>query len=198
MPRLVAVLDPGAQCIEAVRNLGYEDHVGRGRYTGEQCDPAGVPTHELHYHDTAVSLCGGVEPADSVGGCGYGGVEAKGHLGRSQIVVDGLGDSHDREPLVGQHRRDSERAVPSDGDQSVNPSTAELSDDLVGPVYELHRSVGSLHGPLQGISTAGGAQDGAPQVRDAADGLTRQGHHSVVLEEALISVPDPEHVPAQI
>ena len=53
-------------------------------------EPAHLVSHDLHDEHPAVGCSGGVDAVDGGGGNVHGALEAEGHVGAPDIVVDGL------------------------------------------------------------------------------------------------------------
>src|SRR5699024_831656 len=99
---LGAALDSGADAVDVVGQLGQQDDVRAARNAGIQGQPAGLVAHDLDAHDPAVAAGGGVDAVDDLGRDLDGGVETKGDVGAVDVVVDGLGQADDVQPLPGQ------------------------------------------------------------------------------------------------
>src|ERR671920_512031 len=112
--------DPG-DLVQVRFDFRDERHVGGG---GEACapgDPTGVPPHHLDHDDPLVAPCRGPEPVYGVRGDGDGRVVAEGRVRRREVVVYGLGASHDLHPeVVVEPLGDAKRIVTAYGDEGVN------------------------------------------------------------------------------
>ena len=86
-----------------------------------------------------------------------GGVEAEGVVGGVEVVVHGLGDADDLEAGVGEALRGCQGPFAADGDDGVDAEAVHVGLDDLGAAAVFER-VG-----------AGGAQDGAALLGDAAD-----------------------------
>ena len=84
-----------ADLLDVEGALGDEDRVGAAGDPGVGRDPAGVAAHHLDDHHAVVGLGGRVQPVDRVGDDLDGGLEAEGHLGAAEIVVDRLRHADD-------------------------------------------------------------------------------------------------------
>ena len=195
-PAGLAVADLAANGLDVVRDLGDQDGVGAARDAGVKRDPPGVATHHLDGEDPLVGLGGGMEPADGVGGDGDRGVEAKGNDGAVEVVVDGLGHAHHRKALVRQMVGDIHRAVPADGDQSVDTEPPGILDHLVGAVDQLDAAVGRLAWELERVAAIGGPENRSTQVGNASHRVGIELDGVVGVEQAGIAAADSDHVPA--
>ena len=101
-PARVAAADQAAHLVDVERPLGDQDHVGAAGEPGVERDPARVAAHHLDDHHAVVALGRRVQAVDRVGGDLHGGVEAEGHVGAAEVVVDRL--RHARAP-AGRARR---------------------------------------------------------------------------------------------
>ncbi len=145
-------------------------------------DPARVAAHHLDDHDPAVGLGRGVETVHAFGGEGDRGVEAEGDDGPVEIVVDGLGHTHDPQALSGEVVGDGEGAVPSDADEGVEATAPKGGQDLVGPVALDDAAVRQDGGIAQGVADAGRPEDRAAQVGDVAHDVGGQADDAAVAE----------------
>ena len=66
-----------------------------------------------------MAVGGGVEPVDGVGGDAQGGVKTEGDVGEAHVVVDGLGQGDDVEPLLHELQGVLLRTATADADQAV-------------------------------------------------------------------------------
>ena len=101
-----------------------------------------------------------MEAVDRVGGDLNGGVEAEGHLGAAEVVVDGLGHAdHGKAVLAVKAVGDAERVLAADGDQAVDVEALERRADGVDAVVALERV-----GPRGAEDRAAAGQDPARDV----------------------------------
>src|SRR3989441_9502294 len=152
-----------------------------------------------HDHDALVALGGGVNLVDRLGRCLDGRIEPERELGPADVVVDGLRDAHDRNPLLAeQPLRDAERAVAPDRDEGVDALSSKGRDELVGPVMFDHAAVGARLAPPEWIAAVGRAEDGTAEVGDAADGAGVERHDAVLVQQAVVAAPDADTLPAAV
>ena len=112
-----------------------------------------------------------------------GGVEADGIVGADDIVVDGAGNTHHGDAPLAQILGAPEGAVAADGHDAVQ------SQQLAGIIGLLLPCLGAE------LLAAGGIQDGAAPVDDAADaGAVHL--HEVAVDEALPAAADAHHLDA--
>ena len=78
-------------------NLGNENYVGTACETAVERDPAGVASHHFEHHDALVARGRRVQPIQRVRHARDSRVEAKGHGGGFEVVINRLGDADDRE-----------------------------------------------------------------------------------------------------
>ena len=131
--------------------------MGARGHAGVQGDPAHVAAHDLGDHAAVVRFAGGAEPVDGLGGDLDGGVEAEGVVRGVEVVVDRLGHAHDLQAGVGEALGRGQGAFAADGDDGVDAEPVHVGLDDLGAAAVLER-VG-----------AGGAEDGAALLGDAAD-----------------------------
>src|SRR5581483_7103601 len=148
-------------------------------------DPAGVPAHDLHDQHPLVRLGGGLQPVQGLRRHGHRGVEAEGDVRDGDVVVDGLGHAHDRQPVVRQQPGRLQRALAADRDDRVE---AEFRDMALGPLHAV---------PQMFRAHPGGAEDGAAAGQDAADGVEVE-LEIVALQEALPAVPETDDLVAVV
>ena len=128
---------------------GIEDDVGATGETRVGRDPAGVPTHDLDHHHAVVALGRRVQAIDRVGRDLHCRVEPEREVGRREIVVDRLRDTHDLH-AVGGRACARRRACPRRRSRSTRrPGRAASvaftlrapSSDLYGLVRDVPRIV---------------------------------------------------------
>ena len=143
--------------IEIILRLRYEDGGSAGGKTHIEGEIACVATHDLHHGAALVGLHGVAEAVDALHGGVGGGVETDGIVGADDVVINGAGDAHHGDAVTAQILCAAERTVAADGDNTVE------AQQLTGG--------GGLLLPLLGaeLVTAGGVENGAAAVDDAAD-----------------------------
>lgn len=112
------------------------------RPAGHACvqrDPPDMAAHNLDDENAVVRLRGGVQAVDGVSGHADCGIEAKGVVGRRDVIVNGLGHADDRDAVVGEPLRALEGALPADGDQGVDAGVVKIALDRVQSRLELVR-----------------------------------------------------------
>ena len=117
------------------RDLGNQDEIRAASETTERGDPSGIATHGLDDDDPVMRAGGRAQPIEGVRDDGDRGVEADAELGLGEVVVDGLGDADDANPLLVEPLRDAERVVPADRDERVEARPADARED--GPARGL-------------------------------------------------------------
>jgi hypothetical protein len=142
-----------------------------------------VPPHHLHDQRAVVRLGRGVQAVDRLRGDADRGVEAEGVVGGAQVVVDGLGDADDVQPLGGQPGRDPEGVLAADGHQRVDAQVGQVAPHLLDAVVHLHH-VG-----------ARAAEDRAAARQDAARRLDVE-RHGDLLQRPPPAVAEPEELVA--
>ena len=143
-----------------------------------------------------------VQAVDALGGEGDGGVEAECQGRGLEVVVDGLGHADDAKALLVKLVGDGEAAVSADGDDGVDVVLTDATDDLVGEVHFFFGAVGLRDDATKRIAAIGGAEDGAAEVGNLADGGAMQLHESAVaealgLEDAVVAFANADDVPAE-
>ena len=127
---------------------------------------------------------GGVDAVDDLGGDVHGGVEAEGHVGAVNVVVNGLGQADDVQALLRQQVGGHMGAVAAQAEQAVQLGFLVglfHGGDLVDLVI--------LHHTHQLEGGALGAQNGAAQRQDAAEVIL--GHLLVIaVDQAAVAVED--------
>ena len=162
---------------KVVGALGHQHGGGADGHAHIQRQITGAVAHDLHHGAALVGLHGVAELVHTLhGGVGRG-VEADGVVGADDVVVDGAGDTHHGNAELGQVLRAAECAVAADGHQAVQ------TDELAGGVGLLLPLLGAE------LVTAGGVQNGAAAVDDAADaGVVHLD--DVAGDQALIAAAD--------
>ena len=89
-----------AYAVDVVGQLRQQNDVCTAGNAGVQGKPAGLVAHDLNAHHAAVAAGGGVDAVDDVCGNIHSGVEAEGHVGAVDIVVNGLGQADDVQPFL--------------------------------------------------------------------------------------------------
>ena len=124
--------------VDRDRLLRDEDHVGPARDSTHDGDPARMAPHHLDDHDAVVRLGGRVKAVDRLGGDEDCRVESKRVVGPVEIVVDRLGNAdHRKAMLLVEPRRDPERVLAADRDQSVEARSFEALHHAVDAALEL-------------------------------------------------------------
>src|SRR5580700_5870710 len=91
---VVVVLEQSADVVDVDVLLGDENHV---RATGDAAgirDPAGIAAHHFNHDHAIVRVGGGMDAVDGLRRDGHSRVVAKGGVGATDVVVDGLGNAH--------------------------------------------------------------------------------------------------------
>ena len=127
---------------------------------------------------------GGVDAVDDLRGNVHSSVEAKGHIGAKDVVVDGLGQADDVEPFLREQVGRFVGAIAAQAKQAVQLGV------LVGLFHGGHFiDVVILHHAHHFKRRALGAQDGAAQGQNAAEIVL--GHLLVVpVDQAAVAVQD--------
>ena len=162
--------------------FGDQDDVGAAGNAGIQRQPAGLVAHDLDAHHAAVAAGGGVDAVDDLGGDVHRGVETKGHVGAVNVVVDGLGQADDVQPLLAEQVGGLVGAVAAQAEQAVQLGL------LVGLFHGLDLvDVVLLNDAHLFERGALGAQDGAAHRQNA--GKLAGVHLAVVaVDQAVVAV----------
>jgi hypothetical protein len=97
-----------------------------------------------------------VQPVDRLGRHLHGRVEAEGHVGRAEVVVDRLRHAEHGEPGVVELRCGAQRVLAPDRDQPIEAMGVQVLPDSVDAVLALERV------------RARGTQDSAASRQDSA------------------------------
>ena len=181
---VVALLDLFGQLIHVVGDLGDQDDIRAASNARVQRQPAHLMAHDLHNEDPAMGGGGGVDAVDGLGGHVHRALETEGHIGAPQVVVDGLGEGDDVEPLLAQEVGGLMGAVAAKDDQAVQ---LEL---VVGLLHggNLVHAVGA--GDLDGLEGgAAGTQEGTALGEDAGKVRVRQQAETAI-DQALVAVQE--------
>ena len=164
LARLVPLVNGLDDLVHVVGDFRQQNDVGAAGHTGEQGEPAHLVAHDLHDEHPAVGGGGGVDAVDGVGGDLHSAVEAEGHVGAPDVVIDGLGQGDHVEALLPQQVGGLVGTVAAQYHQTVQ---------IQGLVVLLHGrhlvqtvGIGDAH-LLEGLP--GGAQDGAALGQDAGE-----------------------------
>ncbi len=84
-------------------------------------------------------FCGRAEPVDCVCGDLHGGVEAEGHLGLGEVVVDRLRDPDALDPVRRKPVGDAQGVLAADRDEGVESVAIDGPRDRFGPAGRLRR-----------------------------------------------------------
>ena len=138
------VLDARAHLRDVERLLGNQHDVGSTGDARVGRDPPGVPTHHLDHHDPVVTLRRGVQTVDRIGRDLHGGLEPEREVGGREIVVDRLGyPDHCHVRALGRRPGQldchTERVLPADDDQRVDPLAGQGLEQPPDPVVGLVR-----------------------------------------------------------
>ena len=183
----------------AKRDLRNEDDVGPAGEPAVEGDPPGVPAHDFDDHDALVAAGGGVETVEGIGHAGHGAVEAEGHGGGFEIVVDGLRDADDRDAGFVELLRGGERAVAADADEHVDPQRGEGALGLLEDGGRDVAAVAAVADFGDEVAFARGAEHGAAEVHDPGGVGAGQSHRVAAFgEEALEAVVKADDFPVEI
>ena len=162
----VALADGIGDAFEIERNLRNQDRVCPAGDAGVQGDPSGVASHHFDDDDALVGFGSRVQPVDRIGCELHGGVESEAARRPDDVVVDGLGNADDRNPLQVELVRDAERSVAADDDERVEAHLVEGVDDAVRIVDLPVRRIDRI---LEWVAVIGRAENRAAQPQDAGD-----------------------------
>ena len=172
--------------LEIIRCLRHQHRRGAHGKTHIQRQISGMAAHDLHHGAALVGLHGVPQLVDALHRRIGGGIKADGIVGTDDIVVDGAGDAYHGDAPLAQILRAPEGAVAADGHDAVQ------SQQLAGVIGLLLPCFGTE------LVAAGGIQDGAAPVDDAADaGAVHL--HEVAVDETLPAPANAHHLnaPAQ-
>ena len=126
LPPLVARPEVPDDLVDVERDLRYEDLVGPARDPGHGRNPPGMPAHHLHHHDPVMRLRRRVEAIDRLGDDRDGSIEPEGVVGRSDVVIDGLRDTHHRDTHLREPVCDTEGIFAADRDQRIDTESSDV------------------------------------------------------------------------
>ena len=119
-----------------------------------------------------------------------------------EVVVDGLGHADDTKALLVELIGDGEAAVSANGDDGVDVVLTDATDDLIGEIHFFPGAVGLRDDTTKRIAAIGGAQDGAAEMGNFADGRAMELHESAVVEafgfeDTVVAFANADDVPAE-
>ena len=178
---------------EVERDLRNEDHVCAAGDARVERDPARVSSHHLDHHHAAMRFRGGVQAVDRVGREADRRIEAEGQRPHD-VVVDGLGHAHDRNPELDEAMGNGERAVAADDDQRVE---REAPDRRQAPVREIDAAI-RCEGGRERVAAVGRAENRAAHAEDARDVVRTQHARASLVYEAVEAVFEADALPAEV
>src|SRR6185369_9982757 len=187
--------DRGTDLCNIKGYLGDQDHISSAGNARLQRNPAGIAPHYLQDHHPVVALGGGVQFVQGIGGGFQGGIVAEGEVCLTQVIVDGLGNTHHRNAFPGQFQGDLERAVSPYRDQRLYSQGADVFHDPVGNVHPDDFPV-LFHRIIKGVAPIGGAQDSTATGQDPSHTFQGQSPALVQIQQAVKAVLDADHLPA--
>ena len=149
--------------VHRVGDFRQQDDIRAARDPGVQGQPADLVPHDLHDEDAPVRGGGGVDAVDHVGRHIYRALEAEGHIGAPDIVINGFWHGNNMEPFFMEQVRRFVRAVAAENDKGVEP---ELFVVFLHGLDFVYAAVIRLFAH-QFERLAGGAEDGAATGKDA-------------------------------
>ena len=178
VPDVRAPLDGVDHALDAVGDLGDQDHVRSAGDARRQRQPAGPVAHDLGQDDPVVAVGRAVEAVDGLRGDRQRRREPDGRVGLHHVVVDGLGQHHDVEPCLDQPEAVLGRPVATDAHEGIQLVPLVRLDDLLGHVHDhaVHRHPVGL--------VAAGPQDRAAHGEDPGQGPGVQAYRAVLGEAA--------------
>src|SRR5580704_12814079 len=105
------VLEQGTDVVDIDVLFRNENHV---RATGDAAgigDPASIAAHHFNHDHAIVRVGSGMDAVDGFCSNRHGGVVAKGGIGATGVVVDGLGNAHGLNAIFGEEECDGLRVV---------------------------------------------------------------------------------------
>ena len=173
-----------AHTVDIIGLFRQQDDVCTASNAGVQRQPAGLVAHDLDAHYAAVAAGGGVDAVDDIGGNVHGGVEAEGHVGAVDIVIDGLGQADDVQALLREQVCGFVGAIAAQAQQAVQLGFLVglfHGGDFINVVV-LHHAHHFKGGAL-------GAQNGAAQRQDAAE-VVLTHLFVIAVDETAVAVQD--------
>ncbi len=193
--RAIALAHGGRDLLVVEGDLRDEDDVRAAGEAGMQGDPTGVAAHDLHDDGASVALRRGLQAVHGVRRVGHGRVEAEGLLRGAEVVVDRLGDAHDRDAMGIELQRDAHGAVAADDDEAAQ------SEAFNGLLRGVQQTAGQLaHVALADLgreaTAVGRAEDRAATGQETGESLVVEDFAGLRVEEAIETAGDTDGLPA--
>ena len=99
------------------RDFGNQNDIASAGDSRVNGNPAGIAAHHFEDHDAVVARRRRMQPVQRVGRTHHRQIEAKGHGGGVEIIVDGLRHPDDGNAVFAQLLRDGQRSVPAHADE---------------------------------------------------------------------------------
>ena len=172
-------LHPDADLLDAGLLLGDQNGVGSCGHAGMQGDPTDVTAHHLSHHAAAMRVACGAKPIHRICGDLGGRVETERVVGGREVVVDGLGHTHDFYASIGQPLCGREGAFSADRDERVDAEALHILSHALGATVTFER-----------ICTRG-AEDRSTLLADALDIFALEWDN-VTLDHSTPAVTEPD------
>ena len=181
-----AALVSGLNCIDnlidVIGDLGKKDDVCAACDAGIQRKPANLMTHDLNDEDAAVGRSSGVDIINALGGDIQSAVESKCHIGSIEVVVYGLRQSDDVQPLFTQKISRLCRAIAAAHNQAVK---LQLMISLFHCLNLIQTILIGIADGLEGASA--GTEHGAATGQDTFE-IPAVKNAEFAVDQALIAV----------
>ncbi len=184
-------------------NLGNQHGIGTHGDACLQRQPAGLLSQDLHHGHLPCRLgrlAGLVEHLD---GEAEGGVEAEGHLGGGNVVLDGPGNADRVEPFAVELVHDAQPPAAHDGNQRVDPFRLQPPEQLIRHVHFLDHFVFVDLADMKRIDAGRLAQDATGSRVQVLDQLRAERNQPALgvtfrMQQSVKSIADADHLPSQL
>ena len=173
--------------VNIVGNLGDQHDISAACDTGVQRQPANLMAHNLNNEYTVVGSCRRVDAVDGICGNIHSALETKGHIGPVNIIINGLRQMNDVQPLFTEKVCRLLCAVSAKDDKTVQTELVIIlfhRFNLIQAVF-----IGHPH-KFKGLT--GRPKDGASFCQNTGKIFGRE-HTVIAVDQTLVSVHEAVH-----